>query len=136
MDSVLDKEQRLSEGHSEAEGRKMDLENLTDDDEVALNLPRKGVEERDPPGEEIRDLPGATVSGAPVTQQEEWFRMEPLHGARPKWNRLGRQTLGIEEPRGLGAEATGGIDGVEATEGGMRAQAPQLPLPRQYTPGV
>ena len=34
MDSVLDKEQRLSEGHSEAEDR-------------------KGVEERDPPGEEI-----------------------------------------------------------------------------------
>ena len=50
MDSVLDKEQRLSEGHSEAEDRKMDLEDLT---EVALNLPRKGVEERDPPGEEI-----------------------------------------------------------------------------------
>ena len=41
MDSVLDKEQRLSEGHSEAEDRKMDLEELTDDDEVALNLPRK-----------------------------------------------------------------------------------------------
>ena len=81
MDSALDKEQRLSEGHSEAEDRKMDLEDLTDDDEVALNLPRKGVEEGDPPGEEIRDLPGATVSGAPVNQQEEWFRMEPLHGA-------------------------------------------------------
>ena len=51
MDSVLDKEQRLSEGHSEAEDRKMDLEDLTDDDGVALNLPQKGVEERDPPGE-------------------------------------------------------------------------------------
>ena len=36
---MLDKEQRLSEGHSEAEDRKMDLEELTDDDEVALNLP-------------------------------------------------------------------------------------------------
>ena len=89
MDSVLDKEQRLSEGHSEAEDQKMDLEDLTDDDEVALNLPRKGVEERDPPGEEIRDLPGDTVLGAPVTQQEDWFRMEPLHGAQPKWNRPG-----------------------------------------------
>ena len=73
MDSVLDKEQRLSEGHSEAEDRKMDLEDLTDDNEVALNLPQKGVEERDPPGEDIRDLPGATASGAPVTQREEWF---------------------------------------------------------------
>ena len=91
---------------------------------MALNLPWKDVEERDPPGEEIRDLPGATVSGAPVTQQEEWFRMEPLHGARPKWNRPGRPTLVIEEPRCLGEEATGGIDGLEATEGGMRALAP------------
>ena len=53
MDSVIDKEQRLSEGHSEAEDRKLDLEDLTDDEEVALNLPRNGAEERDPPGEEI-----------------------------------------------------------------------------------
>ena len=77
---------------------------------MALSLPRKGAEERDLPGEEIRDLPGATVPGAPVTQQEEGFRMEPLYGARPKWNLLGRPTLVIEEPRGLGTEATGGID--------------------------
>ena len=55
MDSVLDKEQRLSEGHSEAEDMKMDLEDLTDDDEVALNLPRNVVKERDPLGEEIRE---------------------------------------------------------------------------------
>ena len=65
MDSVIDKEQRLSEGHSEADDRKLDLEDLTDDEEVALNLPLKGAEERDPPLEEIRDLPGATVSGVP-----------------------------------------------------------------------
>ena len=62
--------------------------------------------------------------------------MEPLHGARPKWNRLGRPTLVIEEPHSLGVEATGGIDGLEASEGGMRAPAPQLPLPRQDTPGA
>ena len=42
MDSVLDKEQKLNKGHSEAEDRQMDLEELMDDDEVALNLPRKG----------------------------------------------------------------------------------------------
>ena len=46
---------------------------------MALNLPRKGAEEWDPSGGEIRDLPGA-----PATQEEEWFRMEPLHGGRPK----------------------------------------------------
>ena len=136
LDSVIDKEQRLSEGHPEAEDRKLDFEDSTDDEEVALNLPRKGVEERDPPGEEIRDLPGATISGASVTQQEEWFRMESLHGARTKWNRLGRPTPVIEEPRGLGAEATGGIYGLEATEGGMRAPAPQIPPPHQDRPGA
>ena len=64
LDSVIDKEQRLSEGHSEAEDRKFDFEE--------------------------------------VTQQEEWFRMEPLHGARPKWNRLGRPTSVIEAPRSGG----------------------------------
>ena len=54
MDSVIDKEQRLSEGHLEVEDRKMDFEDVTDDEEVALNLPRKGAEERDLRGEEIR----------------------------------------------------------------------------------
>ena len=105
MDSVIDKEQRLSEGHSEAEDRKMDFEDLTGDEEVAVSLPRKGAEEREPSGEEIRDLPGATVSV-------------------------------IEEPRGLGTEATGGIYGLKATEGGMRAPTPQLPPPRQDMPGA
>ena len=70
-----------------------------------------------------------------MTQQEEWFRMEPLHGPRPKWNRLGRPTPVIEEPRGL-AEAIGGIDGLEAAEGRMRAPAPQLPPPRKDRPGA
>ena len=66
-----------------------------------------------------------------MTRQEEWFRMEPLHGARPKWNRPGRPTLVMEEPRGLGAEATGGMDGLEATEGGIRWGAGVVTPPRR-----
>ena len=62
--------------------------------------------------------------------------METLHGARQKWNGPGRPALVIEEPRGLGPAATGGMDGLEATEGGIRAPAPQLPLPRQDTLGA
>ena len=82
MDSIKPKEQRLSEGHSEAEDRKLDFEDLTDDEEVALNLPRKGAVEWEPPGEEIRDLPEATVSGVPVTVSDgasAWgsTKMEP-----------------------------------------------------------
>ena len=60
----------------------MDFEELTDDEEVTLHLPQKGADERDPPGMEILDVPEV-----PIIQREDWFHMEPLHGARPKWNR-------------------------------------------------
>ena len=53
-----------------------------------------------------------------------------------KWYRPGRPALVIEEPRGLGAAATGGMDSLEVTEGGIGASAPQLPLPRQDTLGA
>ena len=36
MDSVVDKGQKLSEGHSEVEDRNLDLEDSTDDEEVEL----------------------------------------------------------------------------------------------------
>ena len=42
----------------------MDLEDLTDDGEVALNLPHKGAEERDPSGEEIETCRGPPFRGA------------------------------------------------------------------------
>ena len=115
---------------------KLDLEDATDDEEVELNLPREGAGERDPPGKEVRDLPRATASGAPVTQQEEWYRLEPPNGDRLKWNRPGQPLPVIEEPRGQGAEATGSMDGSEMNEGGTRAPPPKLPLPRQDRPGA
>ena len=68
MEGVLDKDQRLGEGRVEAEDGKL--------------LHRKGADERDPPGADIRDVPEA--SGA---QQEDLFLTEPLNGARLKWNR-------------------------------------------------
>ena len=120
----MDKDQRLSEGRAEAEDRKLDFEDSSDDEEVTLLLPRKGADERDPPGADIRDVPEA--SG---TQREDWVHMEPLHGARPKWNRAGRPTVVPEEPRGLEVEATGGMDGLDVEEGG--ALAPPLSLPRR-----
>ena len=58
-----------------------------------------------------------------------WFHMEPLHGARPKWNQAGRPPVVSEEPRGLEAEATGSMAGRDVEERG--APAPPLPLPRQ-----
>ena len=83
-----------------------------------------GVDERDPLGADIRDVPEA--SG---TQREDWVHMEPLHGARSKWNRAGRPPVVPEEPRVLEAEATGGVAGRDIEERG--APAPPLPLHRQ-----
>ena len=46
---------------------------------------RKGANEPDPPGADIRD-----VLEASDTQRDEWLpKMEPLQGARPKWNKGG-----------------------------------------------
>ena len=97
----MDKDQRLSEGRVEAEDGKLDFEESSDDSEVELLLPRKGANECGPPGADIRDVPEA--SG---TQWEDWSYMEPLNGARPKWNRAGRPSGVPEERTGLEAEAT------------------------------
>ena len=124
MEGVLDKDQRLGEGRVEAEDGKLDYEDSSDDGEVELLLPRKGADERDPPGADIRDVPEA--SG---TQREDWFQMESLHWAWPKWSRAGRPPVVPEEPRVLEAEATGGVVGQDIEERG--APAPPLPLDRQ-----
>ena len=128
MDSVIDKDQRLSEGPVVDDDRKLDFEELSGDEEVTIHLPRKGADERDPLGVEIRDVPGV-----PVTQREDWFNVEPLQGARPKWNRVGRPTPVNEETIGLEAEATGGRDVLDAEE--REAPAPQLPPPRRDMQG-
>ena len=86
MEGVLDKDQRLDEIRVEAEDGKLNYEDSSDDEEVKLLPNRKGADEPDLPGADIRDVPKA--SG---TQREEWLpTTESLHGARPKWNRAGR----------------------------------------------
>ena len=64
----------MSDGHSDVgagEERDIDFGGMTDDGEVALNLPWEDDMERNPPGEDVRDIPGATASGTSVTNQEE-----------------------------------------------------------------
>ena len=63
------------------------------------------------------------------TQREDWLHMEPLHGARPKWNWAGRPPEVHEESRGLEVEATGGTAGRDVEERG--APAPPLLLHQQ-----
>ena len=69
----------------DAEDGKLDYEDSSDDGEVELLLPWKGADERNLPGADIRDFPEASGN-----QREDWFQMESMHGARPKWNRAGR----------------------------------------------
>ena len=71
MEHVLDKDQRLGEGRVEADDGKLVYENSSDNEEVKLLLHRKGADERNPPGADIRDMPEA--SG---TQWENWFLTE------------------------------------------------------------
>ena len=68
MEGVLDKDQKLDEGRMEAEDGKLNLEDSSDDEEVKLLPNRKGADEPDLPGADIRDVPEA--SG---TQREEWL---------------------------------------------------------------
>ena len=117
----------MSDGHPEVgAGREriIDFGDLTDDGEVELNLPREEDMERDPPGEDVRDLPGATASGTSIINQEEPHWLEALNGARPKWTRPGRPLPIIEEPRRPGAGATVAADDSEMNGGrmGFRAQ--------------
>ena len=74
MEGVLDTDQRLDAGRVEAEDGKLNYEDSWDDEEVELLPHRKGADEPDPPGADIRDVPEA--SG---TQREEWLLMRLSH---------------------------------------------------------
>ena len=98
MEGGLDKNQRPSEGRVEVEDGKLDFEELSDDMKIELILPRNGADERGPPGADIRDVPEASGT------QQDWSHMETLHGAWPKWNRVGRpsgvlRSLGVWKQR-------------------------------------
>ena len=85
MEGDLIKNQRVDEGRIAAEHGKLDYKDSSEDEEVKLLSRRKGANEPDPPGADIRDVPEASD-----TQRDEWLRRtEPLQGARPKWNKGG-----------------------------------------------
>ena len=82
---MLSKNQIVDEGRLEAEHGELDYRESSDDEEVMLLPHRKGSDECDPPGADIRDVPEASD-----TQRDEWLlKTEPLQGARPKWNKGG-----------------------------------------------
>ena len=118
MDGVVDMDQGLGEGPTEAQEGKLDSEVFWGDTEVELVLHRSGTDERGLSGADVREVPEA--SG---TQREDWSHMGPLYGARPKGNRMG-QLSGMLE-----AEATGGKVDYDMEERGVPATL--LPLLRQ-----
>ena len=88
---------------------------------------RKGADEPDPPGADIRDVPEASD-----TQRDEWLlRTEPLQGARPKWNKGGGATPSGTRTDGYGLdiEAAGGVVGRNMEHRGT--PTPLMPLDRQ-----
>ena len=123
----MSKHQRVDEGPLEAEHGKLDYRESSDNEEVKLLSHRKGADEPDPPGADIRDVP--VVSD---TQRDEWLlKMEPLQGARPKWNKGGggRPPVVPGQMGVLDIEAAGGVVGRNVEHRG--ALTPLLPLDRQ-----
>ena len=70
----MSRDQRVDDGQLEAEHGKLDYRDSTDDEEVRLLTHRRGMDEPDPPGSDIRD--GLNTSD---TQRDEWLlKTEPL----------------------------------------------------------
>ena len=121
----MSKNQRVDEGRLEAEHGKLDYMDSSDDEEVRLLPHRKGMDEPDPPGSDIRD-----GSNASDTQRDKWLlKTEPLQGARPKWNKGERPPVKPDRTGVLDLEATGGVVGRNVEHHGT--PTPLLPLERQ-----
>ena len=99
------KNQRVDDDRLEAEHRKLDYMDSTDDEEIRFLPHRRDADEPDPPGSNICDGPNTSD-----TQRDEWLlKTEPLQGARPKWN-IGERAPVINDRTGvLDLEATGGV---------------------------
>ena len=63
----MSKDQRVDDGRLEAEHVKLDYRDSTDDEEVRLLPHRRGMDEPDTPGSDIRD--GPNTSDTP----DEWL---------------------------------------------------------------
>ena len=120
----MSKDQRVDDGRL-AKHVKLDNRDSTDDEEVRLLPHRRGVDEPDPPGSDIRDGPNTSD-----TQRDEWLlKTEPLQGARPKWNIVERPPVVNDRTGVLDLEATVGVGGRNVEQHGT--PAPLLPLERQ-----
>ena len=93
----------MNDGRLEADHRRLDYRNFTDDEEVTLLPHKRDTGVPDNPVSDVRD--GADTLD---TQREHWLvQTEPLHGARPRRNE--REPV-IEDRAGdLDLQAAGGV---------------------------
>ena len=76
----------MNDGRLEADHRRLDYMNFTDDQEVTLLPHKRDTDVPHNPVSDVRDGPDTSD-----TQQEDWlFQTEPLHGARPRRNKRER----------------------------------------------
>ena len=85
MEGVVDMDQGLGEGSTEAQEGKLDSEVFSEDTEVELVLHLTGMDERGLSGADVQEVPEALG-----TQREDWPHMGPLYGARRKGNWMGQ----------------------------------------------
>ena len=117
----------MDEGRVEAEAEhgELDYKESSEDEEVKLLSHRKGADEPDPPGADIREVPEASD-----TQRDEWLlKMEPLQGARPIWNKGGQPPVVPDQTGVVDLEAAGGVAGRKVEQRG--ALISLLPLDRR-----
>ena len=101
----MDMEQQVNDGRLEADHRRLDYRNFTDDEEVTLLPHKRDMVVPDNLGSDIRDGPDTSD-----TQREDWLlQTEPLHGARPRRNKRERPPVVNDRSGVLDLEAAGGV---------------------------
>ena len=100
---TMDMEQKVNDGRVEADHRRLDYMNCTDDEEVTLLLQKMDTDVPDNPVSNVRDGPDTSD-----TQREDWLlQTEPLHGARPRRNERERPPVINDRSGVLDLEAAG-----------------------------
>ena len=99
----MDREQKVNDGRLEADHKRFNYRNFTDDEEVTLLPHKRDADVPDNPVSEVRDGPDSLD-----TQREDWLlQMESLHGARPRRNERERPPVIEDRARVLDLEAAG-----------------------------
>ena len=119
-------EQKVTDGRLEADHRRLDKRNFTNDEKCTLLSPKRDTDVPDNPASDVRDGPDMLD-----TQGEDWLlQTEPLHGARPRRNQRERPPVIEDRAGALDLQAAGGVGGRGRKIDQHGIQAPLLSLER------